>query len=255
MCRRFESCTPHLTIRCANHRRDLVRRPDLLPAHHQRPSIQYLLEIYARRGWVAQQVVLALLFALFMLGVAFFNWTGEDALRVPAALLAAFPLYLAVKAGRSRRRPILRLDREALTCRWSYVWMAWWRPKHRFALELTVRWSDLRRISIVQVWPSRFALIEFYVRPNTPGVHPQGCERMGGQHLPSFVRRWISPSRASSRSSRAIVDRLSTDAGRSAVSGRGGEDHAARRAALDRRAQVPCASAWVPLPPNLPSNV
>jgi hypothetical protein len=71
----------------------------------ERSSIQYPLEIYARRGWVALQVVIVLLFALFLLGVALFNWTGEETQRVPAALLAPFLLYVEVRLfGSTGRR-------------------------------------------------------------------------------------------------------------------------------------------------------
>jgi hypothetical protein len=135
------------------------------------PRITYPLEIYVRRGEVVFALVEAVLFGLLMLGVAVFNWTDERGFRLLAGVSAPFLFYAGVVAGRSRRHPCLRLDREAVTFRRSFLWAARWRSPKPWSREMTVRWSDLRRILIVQTrWPSGWGWIEFYVRLGTPGV-------------------------------------------------------------------------------------
>jgi hypothetical protein len=133
----------------------------------------YPLVIYARRGDVVLAVAGTVLVGLLMLGVAVFNWTDERGFRLLSGVSAPLLFYAGFVMGRSRRHPCLQLDREAVTFRSSYVWGAWWRPPKLWSREMTVRWSDLRRILIVQTrWPSGWGWIEFYVRPGSPGVAP-----------------------------------------------------------------------------------
>jgi hypothetical protein len=138
----------------------------------------YPLEIYVRRGEVVLAVVGTVLFGLLMLGVAVFNWTDERGFSPPRWRVRAALVLRRLRGGSEpsasvpSARPgggdiplVLRVG-------------AWWMPPKPWSREMTVRWSDLRRILIVQTrWPSNWGWIEFYVRPGTPGVAPPRKQR------------------------------------------------------------------------------